>query len=182
MTQVSTFQLNKNLLNAYNLSFHRDACWLKMNMNVHCILAFPRIVYRLIKTALKTTGPVQRYWWPFKMYSFLTFYFHNNLQCGINNFKRRDECFKCGTSKDDPRTFEKPEVVQHPTNGIAALTLSQSTMMHSIHTLKSISSLIVLLPPWHTHFPDSPTTSKSVFHYYRRTDAHHYRHTDVVAH
>lgn len=46
----------------------------------------------------------------------------NYIQCGINNFKRRDECFKCGTSKDDVREFDKNEVVHQPSNGIAQFT------------------------------------------------------------
>lgn len=95
------------------------------------------------------------------VYTCLMFISYNqfSIQCGINNFKRRDECFKCGTSKDDPRTFDKSEVIQPPSNGIAQLKLTQSrSAAPPYHT----PSLIVLLTMRYPCFLDSTAAPKSV--------------------
>lgn len=54
------------------------------------------------------------------------------IKCGINNFKRRDECFKCGAGKDGT---EKSEMTQHPTNVILLQNLSLHTTEERVLTI-----------------------------------------------
>ncbi|KAI7693125.1 RNA-binding protein 5 [Sarcoptes scabiei] len=64
-------------------------------------------------------------------------------KCGINNFKRRDECFKCGTSKDEYEdTQSSKQSINQQTNVLLLRNLSPSTteetVLYKIGTLTSL--------------------------------------------
>nr|XP_027195844.1 RNA-binding protein 5-like [Dermatophagoides pteronyssinus] len=70
-------------------------------------------------------------------------------KCGINNFKRRDECFKCGTSKDETPINEDYNnnndnnvTVRQPTNVLLIGNLSSNTTEETVlATIGSLTSL-----------------------------------------
>ncbi|KAH9526929.1 RNA-binding protein 5, variant 2 [Dermatophagoides farinae] len=70
-------------------------------------------------------------------------------KCGINNFKRRDECFKCGTSKDETPIDEDNNnnnsnsiTVRQPTNVLLIGNLSSKTTEETVlATIGSQTSL-----------------------------------------
>ncbi|CAG2121862.1 unnamed protein product, partial [Medioppia subpectinata] len=64
-------------------------------------------------------------------------------KCGVNNFKRREECFKCGTPKDESLANETgDEVSLSPTNALLLSKLSANTTEEKILTiLGSITAL-----------------------------------------
>lgn len=65
------------------------------------------------------------------------------FQCGINNFKRRDECFKCGTRKEELSLYEENnQLVQQPTNGILNFTFTKKTLQFHKYPTNAIKILL----------------------------------------
>ncbi|XP_054168567.1 RNA-binding protein 5-like isoform X2 [Oppia nitens] len=57
-------------------------------------------------------------------------------KCGVNNFKRREECFKCGTPKEESMANDTgDEISLNPTNALLLRNLSPNTTEERILTI-----------------------------------------------